>query len=167
MHEMLDRVENYFSVKAWKSYRITGKYRPKSEPEMILGMFGQLARLEVLRGVLALEDYEVSDKKLPSEHLKRATKNFVRAFEYDKVISADFRDIERAQQQVYKRMRDFNINEVLDVFKSMKDMMGKVIPSDQNPLFWTIMERNFGPYDEIEQLAVLKHTCVSCKMDCS
>ncbi len=77
----------------------------------------------------------------------------MRAFEYDKVISDDFRDIERAQRQVYRRISNFKIEEVLHVFETMNDLKGKAVPGDRQPMFWEIIERNFGPYEEIKQLA--------------
>jgi tetratricopeptide (TPR) repeat protein len=128
----------------------------------IIGVFAQLARYHILHGILVLDRAEeaVTDEK--ANYLSEAGVQFTLAFEYDRHIAEDFRDLNRGIEVVYDRLRGFNTGELLAVFDGANLAWGRHMPRRGGPghiqraedlLFWRTLEEHFGTYEKLRDLA--------------
>lgn len=139
-----------------REYKITTSNYPIITASTSLGIFSQLARLQALYGISALNLYEISIKELKSEYLETAAQHFTMAFEYDALISRDFREIRRVTNVLYSRLKKFNHNELYHIYYAVTRTPGMVVPKDKEfdkLLFWEMLENNFGSYEVLQQLA--------------
>ncbi|MBU1662351.1 MAG: ATP-binding protein [Chloroflexi bacterium] len=137
-------------------YKITKQRLPKREAKTVLGIFGQLARAHVLRGIQALDAYEASSKCLPSNDLEEAARQFTLTFEYDALIARDFWETTRAMNLIHGRLRAFNPREMLNIYEAVTRTPGEVLPEDilvEDLLFWDVLNEHFGPYEVWRRLA--------------
>lgn len=128
----------------------------------VLGVFAQLGRYYILRGILALDHAEAArEEERKASHLREAGGQFALAFEYDRHIAEDFRDLQRGIMVVYDRLRKLNVRELTTIFVGMKQGWGQQIPMRGGPggikrvedlLFWRVLEEHFGSYETLRQL---------------
>lgn len=128
----------------------------------VLGVFAQLGRYHVLRGLVALDKAEKGGRAKHAERLEEAGTEFALAFEYDRHISEEFRDLHRAMAVVYDRLRGFNIDELLAVFGGVRAAWETRMPQWGGPgnirhytdlLFWRLLEQHFGTHEALQSLA--------------
>jgi len=127
----------------------------------IVGTFAQLGRYHVLRGILALDRAQAAREE-KFDCLVEAGGEFALAFEYDRHIAEDFRDLQRGIAVAYDRLRKLNVEELAIIFDGIKHVWGRQVPEQGGPgnireaedlLFWRILEEHFGAYDTLRELA--------------
>ncbi|MCX7841219.1 MAG: hypothetical protein N2559_17410, partial [Anaerolineae bacterium] len=117
----------------------------------ILGVFCQLGRYHIIKGILALDRND----------LQEAGKQFALGFEYDRFIGEDFRDLNRGINVVHSRLRGFNPRELVQVFDGAASVLGTLMPQSitgmikgkEDLLFWQKLEAHFGTYATYRQLS--------------
>jgi len=100
---------------------ITKERVPKVQNDTLLGIFAQMARMHVLKGVQAMEAFERSAKKPPYEDLRTAAREFALALEYDHLIADDFRDLRRAMNLIYEHLKGLNAREMGAFYKAVEE----------------------------------------------
>jgi len=150
LQQRLDRIGQEIHTQL-PEYLIQPTRWPGIIPTTTLGVFSQLARYHILKGVLALDQ---------GDH-RAAGQQFALAFEYDRFISEDFRDLNRGIDVVYGRLRKFNERELAEVFDGAEEALGTLLPQQvpgrierkEDLFFWQILENHFGAYRTFHQLA--------------
>jgi len=134
------------------AYLITEGRFPKVQDDTLLGIFAQMARMHVLKGVQAMDAFEGSEKKPPYEKLKAAAREFAIAMEYDHLIADDFRDLRRAMNVIYECLKGLNAQEMKAFYEAVKEMAEdfKWVPCH----FLEKLEDHFGPYEVISEFGV-------------
>ena len=134
------------------AYLITEKRLPEVQDDTLLGIFTQIARMHVLKGVQAMDAFERSEKKPPYEELKTAAREFTIAMEYDHLIAEDFRDLRRAMNVIYERLKGLNAREMKAFYESVKETAQEF---GWEPChFLEKLEDHFGPYEIISEFGV-------------
>ncbi len=128
----------------------------------IVMTFAQLGRYHILQGILALDRANVTKEQAErAMRLAEAGSEFALAFEYNRQIAEDFRDLQRGIAVVYDRLRKLNVKELTIVFDGIKQVWGQQMPEQGGPgnireaediLFWRILEEHFGAYDKLREL---------------
>ncbi len=147
LREVEKEVQNRFP-----DYRITPAQFPTVKEDTILGIFQQLARMHVLRGVRAMEAYRRSSKQPPYDQLKNATREFALALEYDYLVADDFRDLRRALALIHEQLKGLNVQEIGAVYDTIVEMNEKFQSNQckerpQDWHLWKVLEQFLGPYD--------------------
>ena len=119
LNKHLDMLEREID-QSLERYKIVGERRPSIEDDTELGIFSQLARLHVLKGVRAMDAFEHSDKVEPYPHLRQAAREFALALEYDVLIADEFRDLRRAINLIYSRLKKLNQQEIKAFVEEVK-----------------------------------------------
>ena len=150
LQQRLDRIGQEIHTQL-PDYLIQPTRWPGVVPTTALRIFSQLARYHILKGVLALDQ---------GNH-RAAGQQFALAFEYDRFIGEDFRDLNRGIDVVYDRLRKFNERELVEVFDGAEEALGTLLPQQvpgrierkEDLFFWQILENHFGAYHTFHQLA--------------
>jgi tetratricopeptide (TPR) repeat protein len=138
----------------FSSYLITPDSFPPVREDTILGIFAQLARMHVLKGVRAMDAFERSVKEPPYSDLRAAAQEFALALEYDKLIAGDFRDMRRALGVIHERLKRLNAREMKAVYDAVSEMAERYRRDREQWYFWHQLQTLFGPYDVLSTLAV-------------
>ncbi len=153
LEDHLQKVEKEIQDR-FPSHLITPNQFPSVKEDTMLGIFQQLARLHVLRGVRAMEAFRRSPKPPPYDSLKTAAREFALALEYDYLVAEDFRDLRRALALIHDQLKGLNIQEMKAVYNAVAEMSeefaAKKQPKDWR--FWKIIESLLGPYESYEAL---------------
>ena len=134
------------------AYLITEERFPKVQDDTLLGVFTQMARMHVLKGVKAMDAFEGSEKKPPYEELKAAAREFAIAMEYDHLIADDFRDLRRAMNVIYDRLKGLNAEEMQAFYEAVRETAGDF--KWERCHFLEKLEDHFGPYEVISEFGV-------------
>jgi len=148
--EELFKLLNQVVQEHFANYQISSRQFPERDATTVLGIFGQLARAHVLRGILSLDAYEVSSKQLPSKDMDEAAQQFTLAFEYDALMTREFRDTQRAANVIYGRLKKFNPRELSSIYDAVTRVPGQMLPADKQVkdlLFWAVLQEHLGPYE--------------------
>ena len=137
----------------FSSYLITQDSFPQVREDTILGIFAQLARMHVLKGVLAMDAFERSVKESPYPDLRAAAQEFALALEYNKLIAEDFRDMRRALHLIHERLKGLNARELKAVYDAVSGMAEMYRKGREQWYFWHQLQTLFGPYDVLSTLA--------------
>jgi tetratricopeptide (TPR) repeat protein len=132
-------------------YLIQPTRYPGVVEKTILGVFSQLARYHIIKGILALDKND----------LREAGRQFALGFEYDRFIGEDFRDLNRGINVVHSHLRGFNPRELVEVFDGAASALGTLMPQSiagrikekGDLLFWQELEAHFGAYVTYTQLS--------------
>ncbi len=132
-------------------YLIQPTRYPGVVDKTLLGVFSQLARFHIIRGILALDK---NDRR-------EAGRQFALGFEYDRFIGENFRDLDRGINVVHNRLRGFNPRELVEVFDGAASTLGTLMPQGvpgriagkEDLLFWQTLESHFGSYAVYRQLS--------------
>lgn len=146
----VNTLEKEIQVKL-SEYLIQPTRYPGIVDKTILGVFSQLARYYIIRGILALDR---NDRK-------EAGRQFALGFEYDRLIGENFRDLNRGINVVHNRLREFNPRELVEIFDGVASALGTLIPQSvagristkEDLLFWQALESHFGSYAVYRQLS--------------
>jgi len=151
---LLQEIDQIFDLH-FPGYKITPDSSPVKNMDTVISAFSQLARMHVLRGILALDAFEKSGKEIPSPALTAAGQEFGIVFEYDALIARDFRDTIRAINLIYTRLKKYNQCEMLEIYKSLQSAPGNFLPSAKpftDLLLWQLLEEHFGTFEVIQGL---------------
>lgn len=154
LNEIENVLENHL-----QNYRITPQHFPDPNEDYVLGVFNQLARMHVLLGLRGLQAYERAGRPSGSygaQLLAQAADQFTLTFEYNHFISEDFREIRRATNLVYNRLKTYSNQELLTVYEAVRSAPGRLIPAEHSTdklLFWQVLAESFGPYEALVQFA--------------
>jgi len=135
------------------SYLITPSSFPQVREDTVLGIFAQLARMHVLKGVRAMDAFERSGKAPPYPDLQAAAQEFALALEYDKLIADDFRDMRRALRVIHERLKRLNARELKAIYDAVSEMAAMYRRDREQWYFWHQLQILFGPYDVLSTLA--------------
>ena len=142
-----------------EDYRISTSHFPGSGEDYVLGVFNQMARMHILLGVRGLQAYERAGRPAGTygaQLLAQAADEFTLTFEYNHFISDDFREIRRATNLVYNRLKSYSNQELLTVYEAVHSAPGRLIPASRSVdglLFWQVLAESFGPYEALVQFA--------------
>ncbi|MGC8947568.1 MAG: AAA family ATPase [Anaerolineae bacterium] len=136
------------------SYLITPSSSPAIREDTVLGVFAQLARLHVLKGVQSMDAFERSEKKPPYPDLRIAAQEFALALEYDALIAKDFRDMRRAVRVIYERLKGLNARELTTIYDAVSELAEKFQRDREKWFFWERLHTLFGPYEVLSAVAV-------------
>lgn len=145
----LQKIEK--EIKLWfPSYLIAESSFPQVHNDTILGVFAQLARMHILKGVRAMDAFEHSKKQPPYDDLTQAVQEFALALEYDSLIAEDFRDKRRAIRLIHDRLKGLNVHELMTVYNAMT-AMAQDFGREKKWAFWQQLEALFGPYEVLSK----------------
>ena len=120
-----------------------------------MGVFAQMARKHALRAVMHVDEFETNKENL--EALKRAAQEFAVGLEYDHLIADDFRDLRRAHNTIYKRIKGLNNREMRAFYEGTeqfeKDYELKERHHREKCHLREWLENTFGPYDVFKETA--------------
>jgi tetratricopeptide (TPR) repeat protein len=157
LNALFDNVKNLVP-----EYLIEPSRWPDISDSTILGIFAQLGRYHILQGVLALDRAKQASGSEKENYLSEAGMQFTLAFEYDRHIGKDFRDLGRGITLVYDRLRKFNPRELMAIFGGVRLAWSRRIPRRGGPghieeaedlLLWRTLEEHFGTYERLRDLA--------------
>lgn len=141
-------IEEHFS-----DYQIKAGKLPEVKGSMLAGVFGQLARLHVLRGVLAMDAFEKSDKQPPYPALQEAAHEFVLTLEYDAIVENQ-QGTRRALNTIYNRLKKLNTRELKAFYDAVETAAVNLGWDREDCHLWQEVENAFGPYEVIRRLAI-------------
>jgi len=134
------------------SYLITKEGLPKVQDDTLLGIFAQVARMHILKGVLAMEAFERPGKEPPYEELRTAAQEFALAQEYDHLIASHFRGLQRAISLIYKHVKGLNAQEKKAFYEAVNEIAQEFGWKPCHLL--QKLEGRFGPYKIITEVGV-------------
>ena len=97
LHELDEDSQQRFA-----DYVITSGKVPVEKDTLI---FGQFARLHVLRGMQKMDGFEQSDMQPPYSHLCEAAQEFTLALEYNGLVSKSHQGYQRSMHNIRKRLK--------------------------------------------------------------
>lgn len=118
-------------------YFIERGYYPKIEEDMIIGIFGQIARLYILLGVIAIDN----------ENFELASHHFTLALEHDCLVAPDGHGISRALNTIHDRLRKLNYRELLIIYNAVINTAHELGITEQQCRMWHELENTYGPYE--------------------
>lgn len=130
-------------------YLITNDYFPKITNDTQVGIFNQLARFQVLYGVLALDEYDDFHRKPPYDDvrlIKRAVRHFTLALEYDEIVSKNGQGIRRALDTIHRRLKNRNNYEMVAVYQAIEETAHEFRSIKKEVRLWHEIESTYGPY---------------------
>lgn len=147
-----------FLQEQFASLQITPTASPSIGEDTILDVFSQRARWHVLRGVQALDGFDSareSRQAPPYPSLRRAAREFALALEYDTLVADNFRDLRRALNLIYERLKVLNTAELRAFYETITEMADEFPwkPREEWRL-WKELVDHFGPYDELRPPAL-------------
>ncbi|MCX7838314.1 MAG: hypothetical protein N2559_02515, partial [Anaerolineae bacterium] len=114
------------------------------EKEAVIPFLTQLGKMELLRGQIAFNRYAQSRD---AGALKDAIRHYTLAMAYDTQFrTQEFRDLRRAKDRMYERLKVLNANEMLTVYNTVEETerdfhLGTSAMRD-------FLKRNFGSRDD-------------------
>jgi hypothetical protein len=148
LQELETEVQEHFS-----DYHISRGF-PQIEEDTLVGVFNQLARLHVLKGVQAMDAFEQSKKQLPHLELKEAAREFMLALEYDVLVAEDHQGIRRALNTIHARLKELNTRELTDFYEFVAAAAAQEQDlTKEECRLWRELEETFGPYEIFSRLA--------------
>lgn len=153
----LEFLEKLFRER-FKSYQIAPSAPPLIGGDTILAVFPQMGRWHILQGVMALDGFnpsQESQQKPPYSSLRKAAREFALALEYDTMVAENFRDLRRALNLIYERLKILNVAELRAFYETIKEMADEYSwkPCEEWR-FWKELVAHFGPYEELGPLAL-------------
>ncbi len=118
---------------------------PEVKDDTVLGVFVQMARKHALRAMMYIDEFETNKENL--EALRRAAQEFAIGLEYEHLIADDFRDLRRAHNTIYERIKGLNNREMKAFYEGTELFQEKYGLSRCHLREW--LENTFGSYDEI------------------
>ncbi len=137
------------------SYLITRYGKPEIEASdaVIIDVFSQLGRLHVLRGVIAMDRFEVrTEGPPPYTHLRTAISEFVLALEYSEQVGEEYQGIRRGLHTIHDRLKGLNVDEVLVAFETIRETAKDYEPIAERNRLWHELENAFGSYEQYKLL---------------
>jgi tetratricopeptide (TPR) repeat protein len=132
-------------------YKIPGK--PEEIPlDACLPFWAQLGKIEVLRGVMAFDEFE---KNKDRSKLEEAIKHFARGLAYNELVSEHSHGFHLALFTVYDRLKGLNVREIKTAYDALEEF------EKDEPAFklgrervrlWDKMEKWFGGYEIYKKL---------------
>jgi hypothetical protein len=118
--DVLRNLEQAFQ-QHFADYLITSGKVPVEKDTLI---FGQFARLYVLRGMQAMDRFEQSDVQPPYSHLREAAREFTLALEYNGLVGASHQGYQRSMHNIRSRLKV--LADAYDQQKAFYDAIDKV-----------------------------------------
>lgn len=148
--DLLQEIEDKLSSK-FDHYRITKGKIPQIDETTVVEIFEQLARLQVLHGVLVLDAYEGSPKKQPYDKLREAVRYFTLALEYDEIIAPDAQGIRRALNTIHNKLKSRNNYEMIAIYEAIEETAKEFGLIKEDLRLWREMGE-YGPYEVFQLL---------------
>lgn len=150
----LERLENFIQER-FASYLITPTAPPRIKEDTILAVFSQTARWHILKGVRALDRFnplQESRFEPPYPSLREAAREFALALEYNTLVAENFRDLRRALNLIYERLKVLNASELKAFYETVAEMAGEFSWKSRKEEWrlWKELEDHFGPYDMLQ-----------------
>jgi tetratricopeptide (TPR) repeat protein len=137
----------------FRNYLITKHEEPEIVGEaVIVEVFSQLGRFHVLRGIMAMDRFDVGVKRPPYSQLCNAIREFVLALEYSEQVGEEYQGIRRGLHTIYNRLKGLNVDEVLAAFETIREIAEVYEPIAERNRLWRELENAFGSYEQYKLL---------------